>query len=428
MNNIMQSFFNRRERGQSLVEVALFFPIFIIIIAGLVEVSNIVVTQNRVNNAVRVGARFGANGGENEGIMLATLNAVTQTLQMDEDVWDVWSIRGTINDQGTGFVTDGWEFEHVYGLQQTTAYSDVVEADIQQEVLEQLQTDQNGNSSNAAIAADIRFVGVYAIHDIDSILGLDAMPDLVGLNSVKALSVMRTEGLEVETTNGCDAFPIVIEEGIRSVLPPGQSGGDNRWPDWPSSVYPSTQPNYNALYANGHRPDEPFQDAREGYVYLIKNGSGPGQFGWLAWNVCESSATDLGDALTWPGNSKDYSSLPGGCTPGGFSPRTPGYVEPGDATDRAMHINDWIAGSSGAVASTGGPLQDHIQRNRNLRLLYYSYDEGGTNGLGGANAQYRIKGFVIMRLIAYQLNAGQGGPWIMAEFIRWDNSCGQTVE
>ena len=48
--------FNLKEKGQSLVEVALFLPIFLVIIAGLVEVSNILVTQNSVHNAARVGA------------------------------------------------------------------------------------------------------------------------------------------------------------------------------------------------------------------------------------------------------------------------------------------------------------------------------------------------------------------------------------
>ena len=56
------------QRGQSLVEVALFFPIFIILLAGLVEVSQLLITQNRVSSAARAGARFASNGGEDVGI------------------------------------------------------------------------------------------------------------------------------------------------------------------------------------------------------------------------------------------------------------------------------------------------------------------------------------------------------------------------
>ena len=46
-----------KEKGQSLVEVALFLPIFIIVLAGLIEVSQLVITQNRVSQAARTAAR-----------------------------------------------------------------------------------------------------------------------------------------------------------------------------------------------------------------------------------------------------------------------------------------------------------------------------------------------------------------------------------
>ncbi|MBK9051336.1 MAG: pilus assembly protein [Chloroflexi bacterium] len=51
-----------QQRGQSLVEVAVFLPVALIIIAGLVELSLFLVTQNRVTTASREAARFGANG------------------------------------------------------------------------------------------------------------------------------------------------------------------------------------------------------------------------------------------------------------------------------------------------------------------------------------------------------------------------------
>ncbi len=425
MKKLMQKLFNPRERGQSLVEVALFFPIFIIIIAGLVEVSNIVVTQNRVNNAVRVGARFGANGGENQGMALAALNAVTQTLLMDENLWDIWAIRGRVNENGTGFVPDTWEFEHTYGLEQTKAFSDVVEADIQAQVLEQLQTDQNGDSSRPEIAAGLNFVGIYAIHDISSILGLDALPNLVGLNSVKSLNVMRTQGLEVETSNGCDAFPIAIHEGIRSVLAPGDtSSAQNRWPatfkHFVTSPAPFPYPDPNYYRFVNHIPNEPLVDAREGYVYKIQNGTGPGNFGWLAWNGCSSDSTALEASLSWPGNSTDYTPLPGNCPVYG-NPRVAGFVEMGDPTDRAMHIGDFVATSTGTINSSSArrTLEEHIVLGRKLRMIVYN----DTNGQTGSNAAYKIKRFAIFQIIGHNLPES----WIMAEFIRWDDSCGQPT-
>ncbi len=35
-------------KGQSLVELALFFPVLLIILAGIVEVSNLLNTQNKI--------------------------------------------------------------------------------------------------------------------------------------------------------------------------------------------------------------------------------------------------------------------------------------------------------------------------------------------------------------------------------------------
>ena len=55
---------HKARRGQSLVEVALFFPIFIVLLAGVAEVANILVTQNRVTSAARAATRFGAHGGQ----------------------------------------------------------------------------------------------------------------------------------------------------------------------------------------------------------------------------------------------------------------------------------------------------------------------------------------------------------------------------
>ncbi|MCA9985623.1 MAG: pilus assembly protein, partial [Anaerolineales bacterium] len=68
--------FRQRERGQSLVETALLLPILLLIIAGLVEISNLIIAQSKTDTAARIGARFGANGGEPDGIRIAALNSL----------------------------------------------------------------------------------------------------------------------------------------------------------------------------------------------------------------------------------------------------------------------------------------------------------------------------------------------------------------
>ena len=98
--NIKSNNHKRSQRGQSLVEVALFLPIFILLLAGLVEVSQLLITQNRISSAARAGTRFASNGGENIGVVDVVLNTVTQTLETDNTLWDLWVIHGTVNENG----------------------------------------------------------------------------------------------------------------------------------------------------------------------------------------------------------------------------------------------------------------------------------------------------------------------------------------
>ena len=416
----------KSQRGQSLVEVALFFPIFVILLAGLVEVSQLLVTQNRVSSAARAGTRFAADGGEDSGIVTVLLNNITQTLQTEEGVWDVWSIRATVNEAGNGF--DEWEFTQVYGISNTVRAPSVDEQAIQDQVLDELQRDEFNNTSTA-IAEDLRIVGTYAIHDVDSILGLDAMSQLAGFSSINALSIMRMTANSQQVTNGCAAFPIAVEEGARSVTAPGT--GSNPYPNAGEFDYPNTPPTYQSFV--NHDDNVPLLDAEEGDVFRVQNGFGAGNFGWLVWNEGISpSAGTLENSLNWPGDSTNYNLCTGGnggCAPGqgvpgsGFSGNVPGYIEPGDPTDQALHIGDWVAASTGSINANGvqNAIEEHVSLDRALRLVVWNNSDGTGN-----NGRYQLSGFAIFRLIGYSLDQGGGGSWILAEFIRWDDSCGQV--
>lgn len=411
------------QRGQSLVEVALFFPIFIIMLAGVVEISNIIITQNRVSSATRAGARFGADGGENEGIKNVVLNTVTQTLELDQEFWDVWVVRGTVNSDGNAI--DSWEFSHVYGISNTQQFDTVDEAAIQQEVLEQLQRDELGNQQ-AGIAADIEFVGTFAMHDIDSILGLNALPQFASITSVKDLTVMRVLGFGLNATDGCDGFPIVVHEGGRSVTQAIYQQVTSAPTFWPQPA-----PAYVTFY--NHRPNIPLrgpgpngETVHEGDIFLVQNGAGAGSFGWLRWNqYVQDNAGNLEDSLTWPGNSKDYTTIPnGGQNPPNppFPHRVIGYIDYNDPFDTSMNIGDWVMGNTGNVgsATVKNILQGHINSGRQLRLILYQPTAGTGN-----NLRYQITGFAIFRLRGYKLVSNES--FILAEFIRFDDSCGQTV-
>jgi Flp pilus assembly protein TadG len=398
------------EKGQSLVELALFMPIFIIILAGLAEVSQIVLDQNRVSNAARSGARFLANGGDDKGMTRVALNVVTQTLSQDESVWDIWSIRAKVNGQGNAF--SEWEFDHVFGISNTTRFSTVVESQVQSDVLTELRT--GGDPATA----DLRIVGTLMLHDFDSILGLDAIPYLGTINSVRALNVMRIIGLAKSAEVGCNAFPIAIHEGIRSVTPPGQ--GSNPYPDNRDFGAHSPKPKYRDFV--DHTDNVPLEDAQEGDIFKIQNGFGSGNFGWLRWNTGRpDNEGALHGSLKWPGNSNRYTppATDGSGLPGWG--RVHGYVEPGDVTDSSMHIGDWVAANTGAINSreVRDTINDHIQEERVLRVIIWSQSvDRGNYG------EYRIIGFALFRLRGYNLSSGSS--WILAEFIGWDDSCGQT--
>ena len=77
-----------RDRGQSLVEFALIFPIIVLLVAGFVEIGRAVFAYNTIANAARQAAR------------VATVNQLTAVTDCDEsrpieDPYEPhWSIRG----------------------------------------------------------------------------------------------------------------------------------------------------------------------------------------------------------------------------------------------------------------------------------------------------------------------------------------------
>jgi Flp pilus assembly protein TadG len=95
----------RRARGQSLVEFALVFPIFLLLLFGLIDIGRFVYTANALNEAAREGARFGSVaawsqscGGTREACVevetthrLAAVPAASPTAKCRRNVAGSWS-------------------------------------------------------------------------------------------------------------------------------------------------------------------------------------------------------------------------------------------------------------------------------------------------------------------------------------------------
>ncbi|MBK6326568.1 MAG: pilus assembly protein [Chloroflexi bacterium] len=407
------------KKGQSLVELALVLPILLVLIAGTVEVSNLLITKNRIETAARAAARFASDGGDD--VHIIALNSVTQTLDLSEGVWDIFTIHGRINNQGTSFDNTGWEVEH-YGLGQTRVYTEVLNRlsaacttdCLQDEMIAELQGNRNGAQSQI-LAADLEIVGVYVIHDINSILGLNALPGLADYNSVQGFGVMRRASLSnVNQTNGCTAvFPLAVSNGIRSITEAEYTTAYN------NMTYPVPRPLYTSF--TQHRPNIDLASATEGTVFLYDLDSL--QVVFPKWNAgITSGNTTLSNSLAWPSNISDYTNHNDAGVPiPGLAFVVRGFVEVGDNTDRSIHISDRVAvnGEIGNLNGITGALQNHITNKRTLRLLVLSNTaEQYLNGV----PFYQPTGFAIYRISGYSLT----NNWILLEFIRWDHSCGQS--
>ena len=89
---------------------------------------------------------------------------------------------------------------------------------------------------------------------------------------------------------------------------------------------------------------------------------------------------------------------------------------------------DLVSKAPLSVTSTdvGTILADHVDQGRSLHLLVWERDLPGGGADTGNNA-YKIRGFIVGRIIGYQLEASSSTHWVMVELIRWENSCGVTI-
>ena len=414
---------NKPQIGQSLVELALILPIILVILAGTVEVSNILITKNRIETAARAAARHKSNGGDDAYIV--ALNSVTQTLDLSEGLWDIWTIEAHVNANGTGFDSGDWVVSHDYGIGYTSRYTEVAARldencltdCISTTIIDQLQKDAQANQ-NASIAADLDIVGVFVIHDIKSILGLNAIPAYQGFSSVVGLGVMQAASRTiVDTTQGCSVvFPFGVSRGIRSI---DQAFYDNIKTEM---SYPATPPSYYSF--SYHNPNTALGDATEGDIFRYSFDQV--EVAWLRWNpYLAQNATNLAQSLSWPGNSFNYNDCTADGCSGAAVPPYPypvwGFAEAGDVDDKNLHVNDRVAANLGAsISGVTTQLRNHVDNNRALRIPIF--DEHFTlNYLADGTPYYDVREFGVFRIRGYSTSQN----WLLLEFVRIDDSCGR---
>lgn len=265
--------------GQSLVETALFLPLIIFLLAGVLELSNLLLTQNRVSAAARSGTRFAAaNFGADQWaawdvyaaeVANVVLNNVTETLDLDPTRWDIWVIKATVGagkpekDPEVDWFLE-WEAVHVddgdpAGVDPVMSEDEWLarQSSIKEEVRSALDT----------VPVGTRIVATDAYHNRHAFLGLVPY-NLGAFTRIRGFTVMRVD--ETGGTYGsCDTFPIALSLNNRAVFPSNYqpanadelakfTSGEYEWyPFHNYSVDPGgTQlhPKYQEIYGNNPWP------------------------------------------------------------------------------------------------------------------------------------------------------------------------------
>ncbi len=223
-------------------------------------------------------------------------------------------------------------------------------------------------------------------------------------------------------TNGCQAFPIIVEESTRSL---GEEG--NPFPTFTTQTYPLAGPDAPTLADfPQHRIGFGLREAQPGYAYVLQLGPGSGGFQWAIWNRYISRNTSvLADNLTWPGRSGDYHTVASGQTPPFyFDHPVYGFIAADDPTDIEMHIGDNLMIQTGVNSSSAvrEALNAHVDYQHILRLPISLH---GLGGGAGSDVWVEMTGFALFRLHGYLL--GVNNTWLLLEFMGWDESCGQLA-
>jgi hypothetical protein len=450
-------------RGQSLVETALFLPILIFMLAGIVEVSNLLITQNRVTTSSRMAAGFGAANFDHENwaddttgtaydMGIVALNTITESMPLNPDQWDIYSAHGLTAQDGLSF--DIFESEWVYGNH--TVVSDAewtaMEGEIEARILESLQSECPGDT--ASCAGNVEFVVSVPFHNLDTILGLPVW-QWTGFERVRGMTVMRVR--PVVQAQGCAILPIAVRldqfslyptnwpdnqypfayshppdpvdlfpsDEKRFELPKKDHENNNQTPDpMPTYVNLSAAPSLNPNAFLDNQPGIPLWDVitdksylYTGAIFWARDLGASGNFGWLSWNGDGDEPTLVDSIVDGPpGNFVDV--YPGSRADKSEDDRgNPFLTSHGSETgngDGILQPGEWIEGATGNMAQ------------QTIRALYYPYVKdqwevailvfGETDpGASGSQVLYKAYGFITVRVLG--MGFGTNDKWILFEFV-----------
>ena len=423
----------RQRRGQSLVEFALVLPILLVIVAGTLEVGNVLTLYLRVQHAAREGARFAAAGGVEVRSIID--QSSREALELDEDYMTVWVIRPTIVAQdGSGYplapadwywlnasagLPWGVEEQCIFGDRCPAASNPTPNPISAQRVLEDLP--QTVTLSAPAAIHDTTFAVVVVYYEVDTIPNLPFWradsTTAEGRVPVWAYGIMAQQ-VENEAISllagGCSAYPFAISERALEPYFDEMDAGEK---------FELTTP-LNFCHTN----DGSYEVEGVGFVswnldmYELSNGALTSS-GVPTKNHRAGSVTG-----SWVSLHPDW----------GFNE----YLDP-NPPDRELSIGDWVLG---LMNEQVGVIQEDLTIFRNdqreMRVFVYrnredpytgdlqnprlvTYDKGGGVKTG---MQYEIGYFIILKVVDFDHTSIQENQSITWEFQRIDNSCGTDID
>ena len=355
-----------RQRGQSLVELAIVVPILLVLLLGLAEVGAALYSYQIVVNAAREGARYGAKSQYTpDEHVAAWARQSAGSLPITVYEGEISHLDG---EKATIIVTRLRKVysEEVYDYEVIETYSEG--GDRSTILTDEWFTAQEEKSGELEWPAGVinqamDMIAVEVMYDHPHLTGFfdlgNPIMDLVGIDNpipnpvpMHAVTVMRIGGSRIPS---CDVYPIGV-------------------------------------------PEDALEGLEEGDVWEdIFGGGGPGQFGWLCWPDHQGGDADyLADMLTDPGTSRrDFDNAT-------------------DPDDHWLNTGDDVHANTGV--SNSDAIRDAMEElvGKKIRLPVWDYFNDDPD-------YYHISGFVWVEIVAFDL-PGQGG-WIRAVFRGWDDTC-----
>ena len=96
----------------------------------------------------------------------------------------------------------------------------------------------------------------------------------------------------------------------------------------------------------------------------------------------------------------------------------PPHADTGNG-DGLLQIHEWVENSTGNIASAEGIIQGYINSGTPVTIIVTDQ----TNGRTGSNANYRVAGFVVVKIIGYSFQGPNSDKWILFEFVEWGKEC-----